>query len=126
MHREMDLPVIPPTTRTDSSPSGATVTVSGDLDAFTVACFVDPVRAAIEAEPATLVLDLTPVTFFGSAGLRALLETHDLARARGVRMGVVCGRTVDKVLEITETRALVEVYSTLDAALGALGRCGSR
>jgi anti-sigma B factor antagonist len=80
------------------------VTLSGELDIYTVAGFrqdleeVDPVAAP-------LVVDLSEVTLLDSSGLGALVSLLNRARAGQGRMGLICPhRRLRRVFEITGLR----------------------
>jgi anti-sigma B factor antagonist len=55
---------------------------------------------AVVVPPAPVRLDLTGVTFIGSAGLSVLLEHHERCAALGSRLQVVGGRVVTRVLAV--------------------------
>jgi anti-anti-sigma factor len=60
------------------------IALSGDVDQDTTYLFVDLAKCvAREWTPPRLVLDLAEVTFFGAAGLRALVRVRDLVTAAG-------------------------------------------
>jgi anti-anti-sigma factor len=60
------------------------VRVTGDLDLATASTVDATLRSALGARPATLIVDLSAVTFCDSTGLRPLI---DVVR-RGRRLGV--------------------------------------
>jgi anti-anti-sigma factor len=68
--------------------------VTGQVDIATVETLADGIRDALATEPETIVVDLSAVGFFGSGGLRALLEADGHARASGCRLVVVPGTGV--------------------------------
>lgn len=72
------------------------VRVAGDVDSSTVdqlsAHLTDALGLA-RAHPARLlIVDLLPVTFFGSAGLNAVLDCHEQGLAAAVAVGDEVGR----------------------------------
>ncbi|MCE6995571.1 STAS domain-containing protein [Saccharothrix sp. S26] len=91
------------------------VGVSGELDMDTV----PDVRAAIssalaEHDASALVLDLTEVGFFSSAGLSLLLD----ARRRVDTLAVVATRrAVLRPIELTSIGTLLTVFESVDEAL---------
>ena len=66
-----------------------TLTVVGEVDAFTAPRLRPLIASQLESQPRELVLDLSAVEFLGSAGLAVLVETQTLARDRGVAGKVV-------------------------------------
>ncbi|NUT51889.1 MAG: anti-sigma factor antagonist [Saccharothrix sp.] len=90
------------------------VSVSGELDLDTV----PEVRAAITPHltggPSALVLDLSGVRFFGSAGLSLLLETRGRVDAFAV---VATTRAVLRPIQLTTIAPLLTLFATVDEAL---------
>lgn len=97
------------------------VTVAGEVDVLTAA----RLRAAIVAgfgklrEGEILVVDLTDVTFLGSAGLQALVEVTQVARQRREPLRVVVDNTrpVIRPIELTGLDDLLALFDTVDDAL---------
>ncbi|MBM7814844.1 STAS domain-containing protein [Saccharothrix algeriensis] len=84
-----------------------------------------PVRAALcrqlDQRPAGLVVDLTGVDFFGSTGIRLLVEASARAQRLGVAFAVAArGRAVLRPLEITFVGLTLDVHPTRQDALDAL------
>jgi anti-sigma B factor antagonist len=94
----------------------AVVTVFGDVDLCTAPRFVDLLLSAVRAGPAVVMVDLTGVEFFGSQALRAMLSVRDVAALWDVRLIVVCGGIVDRVLEVTCTRDMFDCYASVEEA----------
>lgn len=97
------------------------VTVSGEIDVLTV----DRLRAAVAAgfdqlpDRAALVIDLTDVTFLGSAGLQALVEATRAARRRREPLSIVVdhARPVIRPIELAGLDDVLALFHTLDQAL---------
>jgi anti-sigma B factor antagonist len=70
------------------------LSVTGQVDVATVDELAGGIRDALAQGPETIVVDLSAVGFFGSGGLRALLEADGHARASGCRLVVVPGTGV--------------------------------
>jgi anti-sigma B factor antagonist len=70
------------------------VSVRGQVDVATVDQLAAGIRDALARAPETIVVDLSAVGFFGSGGLRALLEADGRARDGGCRLVVVPGQGV--------------------------------
>jgi anti-anti-sigma factor len=99
-----------------ASPGVLMVTVAGDLDMSTST----QVEEAISAAPATdrVIVDLTSCTFLDSAGVRLLLATHRKVMPTGGRVELVTSDpNLLRVLEITSVSTMMQVHSTLEAAL---------
>lgn len=96
------------------------VTVAGEIDVLTV----DRLRAAVAAgfdqlpDGATLVIDLTDVTFLGSPGLQALVEATRAARRRRDPLHIVVDNTrpVIRPIELAGLDDVLALYHTVDQA----------
>ncbi|WP_410592026.1 STAS domain-containing protein [Amycolatopsis sp. lyj-23] len=82
-------------------PGVVTVAVSGELDSVTVPGLDKAVRDALAARPWRLTVDLTAVTFCGSAGLRTLVALHAAAGAAAARMAVRPSPAIGRLLAVT-------------------------
>lgn len=92
--------------RTNSGASPR-VSVKGELDL----AVADRVQAALADPPEggeTLVLDLGEVSFMDSTGLGLLLRTAARARAEGWPLEIVTSPAVDRVVDVTGARHLLE------------------
>jgi anti-sigma B factor antagonist len=79
--------------------------VTGQVDIATLDEFARALRDAIARRPETVVVDLADVEFFGSGGLRTLLEADGRARAAGCRLVVVPGTgVVRRMLDRTKAQ----------------------
>lgn len=103
-------------TRTDEA---TVLTVTGEVDLATASALESALDAALAAEPAALVIDLTAVSFLASAGMAALVSVHK--RAGGTRLVVVAdGPATGRQLKMTSLDQVFSLHSTLDDALGSL------
>lgn len=98
------------------------VRVEGDVDSTSVGDLIEHLAAALElaaAHPARLVIvDLKPVTFFGSAGLNAVLDCHERGNAAGTSVRMVADHLpVLRPIKVTELDRILEIYPTLPDAL---------
>ncbi|WP_433271963.1 STAS domain-containing protein [Actinosynnema sp. CS-041913] len=90
------------------------IEVSGEIDMATAPCVIDFLRAHLPAAGRTLVLDLTKVTFFGSAGINVLLTLHSEVEPAGVRLRVVASTpAVLRPLEVTDLLRVFAVTSSV-------------
>lgn len=70
------------------------LSVTGQVDVATTDTLAGRIRDALAHAPETIVVDLSAVAFFGSGGLRTLLEADGQARAGGCRLVVIPGTGV--------------------------------
>ena len=63
--------------------------LSGELTESTVADFENATRAALQAGPRELIVDVTDIDLIDDAGLTALLKAHLRSRRRGVPLKFV-------------------------------------
>ena len=95
-------------------PSGAVVLhAAGEIDTETAPELGVEVGVWCDTAPHVL-LDLSGVTFLGSAGLSVLLETRDLLEG-GTRLQLRCGasRAVRRALQVTGTMELFDVVDRI-------------
>lgn len=99
----------------------------GEIDTVTAPFLSEQLRGWFAAAP-RVVLDLSRVSFLGSAGLSALLAGTAEADAAGVLFQLACGeaRQVRRVLQITGTLEHLDVVDRIPpgAADGPGGRSG--
>jgi anti-anti-sigma factor len=99
---------------------GVQIELKGELDLATAPKLDDELRR-IEAEgPALLVIDLSPLSFMDSSGLRALLGADSRAREDGRRLVLVRGDDrVQRVLKITRLDERLEIVDDAETLAGA-------
>lgn len=91
--------------------------VSGEVDTLTAPMLSERIADTLPSAN-LLVLDLSSVTFLGSAGLAALVAAKDDAQQQGRRLTLVCGsRIVTRALEAT---GLLGLFDTADGVPEAL------
>jgi anti-sigma B factor antagonist len=98
------------------------VRVTGDVDSSTVDQLTSHLVAALQVaakHPARLVIvDLQPVTFFGSAALNAVLDCHERGNETDTSVRLVADNDqVLRPIQVTELDRILEVYPTLSDAL---------
>jgi anti-anti-sigma factor len=98
----------------DWGPSGPVITVRGELDASNAGQLADYAqRCATHSK--TLILDLTGVEFFGTAGFSALHTINVRCASVDVRWAVVPSQAVSRLLRICDPdNALPIAESTPD------------
>ncbi|WP_448628656.1 STAS domain-containing protein [Geodermatophilus sp. URMC 64] len=86
-----------------------TVSVVGEVDAYTAPMLRSVVDTELERHPSELVLDLRGVRFLGSAGLALLVQTQTSADARGIPLRLIATtRPVTRPLEVT---GLIDLFT---------------
>jgi anti-anti-sigma factor len=99
-------------------PSTAIITAVGELDAANATQFA---QYAWRAGRVThLLLDLTGIEFFGTAGYSALIAFNVRCAAEGIEWVMVPSRAVSRVLDICDADSVLAVQPTVEAALTAL------
>lgn len=97
---------------------GGTVvlTVAGEIDLVTAPALENAVLQTLADPPDLLVIDLTAVEFFSSAGIAVLVLAH--RDGAGVSLRIVAGnRIVLRPLELTGLTEDLAIYPDLDTAL---------
>lgn len=108
--------------RRDDRPDAVVVHVSGAVDGLTAPRLRAVITAVLdELDGRPLVLDLTDVQFFGSAGLRALAEGTERAADRPgfqpLRIVVDHNRPVLRPIELTGYDAVLTLYHDVGSAI---------
>ncbi|HMZ14923.1 MAG TPA: STAS domain-containing protein [Mycobacterium sp.] len=119
----------PLTVSEDQVQDAVVVRVAGDLDAASADALRTGLRGALPAaaqQPSRLlVVDLTEVSYFGSAGLNAMLDCRDEAAAQHVTMTLVAKHpVVTRPIEVTGLGDVLPVHPTVAAALEGTGPPG--
>ncbi|WP_072479971.1 STAS domain-containing protein [Amycolatopsis australiensis] len=97
----------------------AVLRVAGALDLALAPKLRQLAERASRLEPATLVIDLTGVTFLASAGMAELVRAHrGLTVSSPVRV-VASGRITLRPLELTRLTDELAIYPSLAEALAA-------
>jgi anti-sigma B factor antagonist len=98
--------------------AGVTVlAVSGEVDMVSAPALRDALVNGL-ADGGTFVVDMTGVTFLGSAGLAVLVEAARLAPQHSATLKVVAtARAVTRPLEATGLGEVFSVHESVDAAL---------
>lgn len=97
--------------------------LAGELDMVTAPGFAEQVQSHVtdsdeEGHSIALILDLSGITFLGSAGLAVLAEARNLALARAVNVRVVAqSRTVLRPMEVTGLDKVLTVVPDVATAL---------
>jgi anti-sigma B factor antagonist len=90
--------------------------LTGELDMVGIADVRDELLGVLRAAPPVLVVDLTEVTFVGSAALSALVDAHRAATRTSLRIVAADRRTL-RPIQLTALDQVLAVYPTVAAAL---------
>lgn len=99
--------------------STAVVTAHGEIDAVNAMDFVDYALRDVD-QMTGLVIDLTGIKFFGSAGFSALDALNARCTADGINWAVAASRAVSRLLRICDPDSTLPVHRGLDTAIGAV------
>ena len=103
-------------------PEAVVVQAKGEVDSSTAGDLTAQLRAALQQagtqSSRLLIIDLQAVTYFGSAGLNAILDCHrqGLEARTAVRLVADNGLVV-RPIEVTNLDSVLELYPTLPDAL---------
>jgi anti-anti-sigma factor len=100
-------------------PETAVITAHGELDAANAQEFVD---YALRHAPHTdrLVLDLTGVEFFGTAGFSALHSVNVSCAAEKIEWAMAPSSAVTRLLRICDPDSALPICDSVDTALAAV------
>ena len=104
-------------------PAGGVVVlhVAGEVDLLTANLLGERIRERLVPINRVLVLDLSEVSFLGSAGLAEIVSASRSGTETGVRVLLVAtNRAVLRPLEVTGLLSLFTVYDTVGAALASV------
>jgi anti-anti-sigma factor len=111
----------------DDRADAIVVRATGDIDSSNADELIAHLTSALElvstglARP--IIVDLQAVTFFGSAGLNAVLDCHKQALAAGTAVRVVADNAaVVRLIEVANLDSVLAIYPTLSDALQRPGR----
>jgi anti-anti-sigma factor len=100
-------------------PSVAVITTHGELDAANAQQFVDyALRHAADID--RLVLDLTGVAFFGTAGFSALHTLNVRCAAEKIEWALAPSAAVTRLLRICDPDSALPICASVEAALSAV------
>ncbi|HEX2286728.1 MAG TPA: STAS domain-containing protein [Mycobacterium sp.] len=98
----------------------AVLTVGGEVDLATVERLDAAIAEALSRKPTALVIDLSEVDFFASAGLQALVATHESVSPSAEFAVVANGPATSRPIELTGLDQIFALYPTLEDAMAAL------
>ena len=98
----------------------AVLKVGGDIDLATVPALEAAIDEALIPKPTGLVIDLSEVGFLASAGLQALVATHNNVSQSAQFAVVANSAATSRPIQLTGLDQIFELYPTLDEALTAV------
>ena len=106
----------------DVRDAAVVVSVGGEVDSGSVSTLLPELDAALQTagEHSTklLVVELGKVTYFGSAGLNAVLECYEKGSSAGVAVRVVAPNPeVVRPIEVTKLDKILRPYGTVAEAV---------
>jgi anti-sigma B factor antagonist len=99
----------------------AVLKVDGDIDLATVPALEAAISEALIPRPTGLVIDLTAVGFLASAGLQALVATHNTVSDTAQFAVVANSAATSRPIQLTGLDQIFQLFPTLDEALSAVG-----
>lgn len=98
----------------------AVLKVGGEIDLATVPALEAAIEEALIPRPTGLVIDLSEVGFLASAGLQALVATHNNV-SRSAHFAVVANSaSTSRPIQLTGLDQIFALYPTLGEALTAV------
>jgi anti-anti-sigma factor len=103
-------------------PEAVLVHVEGEIDSSTASELRSQLESSLQQagghESRLLIIDLEGVTYFGSAGLNAVLDCHKQGLRAGVSVRLVAdNELVVRPIEVTNLDSLLDLYPSLPDAL---------
>jgi anti-sigma B factor antagonist len=108
-------------TVSDIAPETILFVLGGEIDLATQPQLQQALTTAIGNAPSHLVLDLTNVTFLGSAGLHLFTELHTTQHVAAYHVALVVGhnRVALRALQITGLDQILDLHTDLATAVHA-------
>jgi anti-anti-sigma factor len=106
----------------ESRPDAVLVHVGGEIDSSTAGELRSQLESALHQaggqDSRLLIIDLQDVTYFGSAGLNAVLDCHKQGLRAGTSVRLVAdNELVVRPIEVTNLDSLLDLYPSLPDAL---------
>lgn len=103
-------------------PEAVVARASGEIDSSTAGELKSQLESALEQacghDARLLIVDLNDVTYFGSAGLNAVLDVHEQGLRAGTSVRLVADNDlVVRPIEVTNLDSRLDLYSTFPDAL---------
>jgi anti-anti-sigma factor len=96
------------------------IDIEGKLDTSTSVSALDELLQCLEAKPGNVLINLAPLEFISSAGLRVILRVAKHVRGyRGAMKVAGAHGMVKEVLEISGFDSLLDLYESEEQAVGS-------
>ena len=82
-------------------PAGANLVLAGDLDLSSAGQLEDALSSLLATAPQRLTIDLRPLVFLDSCGLRAILTAHRDCEQAGCALTLIAGEQASRLFELT-------------------------
>jgi anti-anti-sigma factor len=113
-------PKDPITTSVSHDDGVAVLAVSGEIDLATIPAFEAAIADALQQRPEALIIDLSAVDFLASAGLQALVATHENVSPQAGFAVVADGPATSRPIELTGLDQILSLHSTVADAKAAV------
>ena len=100
----------------------AVLAVSGEVDLATIPAFQAAIADALTKRPTALIVDLSGVDFLASAGLQALVATHENVSGAAGFAVVADGPATSRPIELTGLDQILSMHSSLSEAKAAVAK----
>jgi anti-sigma B factor antagonist len=106
--------------KTTERPGGVQLRLTGELDIASAANLEAELGRVEDGGPALIVIDLRPLEFMDSSGLRSLVAADTRAREQGRRLVLIRGsERVQRVFSITRLDERLEIVDDDQSLAGA-------
>jgi anti-sigma B factor antagonist len=110
----------PITTSVEHRDGVTVLAVGGEIDLVTAPSFDKAINDVLADDPASLVIDLSEVTFLASAGLQLLVATNERIGGSTGFAVVAEGPSTSRPIELTDLDKIFDLYPSLDEAVSAV------
>ncbi|MCV7302073.1 STAS domain-containing protein [Mycobacterium barrassiae] len=117
-------PKDPITTSVSHADGVAVLAVSGEIDLATIPAFEAAIADALKQRPTALIVDVSAVDFLASAGLQALVATHESVRGEAGFAVVADGPATSRPIELTGLDQILSLHASVDDAKAAVTGSG--
>jgi anti-anti-sigma factor len=101
------------------------IVLPADIDVTNADQVGTELMQALDGSAAMLVVDMTETVFCDSSGIQMLLRAHRRATAAGTELRVATSsRSVRRVLELTGTDRVIDMYPDLSTAMNRAAKTG--
>lgn len=114
-------PKDPITTSVNFDDGIAVLAVTGEIDLATIPAFEAAIAEALAPRPSALIIDLSGVDFLASAGLQALVATHEKVSGTAGFAVVADGPATSRPIELTGLDQILALHASLPEAKAAVG-----